>query len=163
MDMVWWCGLGVLVGCCLVGCRLLACDSCCPFPLLLLSVLFPCISIPYLSYTPQMTTNNNTTATTNRLDSSSVGDSTMNAAFLNEGLSDSVHSWEVQLVLEFCDKGSLRNLLNKQGPFQAAGACGSCQLCVCVCLAKHLAKCVGGVEAVLCLWALTGRLCRQNL
>lgn len=40
-----------------------------------------------------------------RLDSSSVGDSTMNAAFLNEGLSDSVHSWEVQLVLEYCDMG----------------------------------------------------------
>lgn len=58
-----------------------------------------------------------------RLDSSSVGDSTMNAAFLNEGLTDSVHSWEVQLVLEYCDKGSLRTLLNKQGTFSLAGAC----------------------------------------
>lgn len=56
-----------------------------------------------------------------RLDSSSVGDSTMNAAFLNEGLSDSVHSWEVQLVLEYCDKGSLRALLNKQGTFALPG------------------------------------------
>lgn len=48
----------------------------------------------------------------------------MNAAFLNEGLTDSVHSWEVQLVLEYCDKGSLRTLLNKQGTFSLAGACG---------------------------------------
>lgn len=56
-----------------------------------------------------------------RLDSSSVGDSTMNAAFLNEGLADSVHSWEVQLVLEYCDKGSLRALLNKQGTFVYQG------------------------------------------
>lgn len=56
-----------------------------------------------------------------RLDSSSVGDSTMNAAFLNEGLADSVHSWEVQLVLEYCDKGSLRALLNKQGTFAYTG------------------------------------------
>ena len=45
----------------------------------------------------------------------------MNAAFLNEGLSDSVHSWEVQLVLEYCDKGSLRALLNKQGGFVLNG------------------------------------------
>lgn len=57
-----------------------------------------------------------------RLDNSSVGDSTMNAAFLNEGLSDSVHSWEVQLVLEYCDKGSLRALLNKQGTLVQPGA-----------------------------------------
>lgn len=50
-----------------------------------------------------------------------MGDSTMNAAFLNEGLSDSVHSWEVQLVLEYCDKGSLRALLNKQGMMTTPG------------------------------------------
>lgn len=56
-----------------------------------------------------------------RLDRSSVGDSTMNAAFLNEGLSDSVHSWEVQLVLEYCDQGSLRSLLNKKGAFIQPG------------------------------------------
>jgi hypothetical protein len=48
----------------------------------------------------------------------------MNAAFLNEGLSDSVHSWEVQLVLEYCDKGSLRALLNKQGVFMQPGVFG---------------------------------------
>lgn len=45
----------------------------------------------------------------------------MNAAFLNDGLSDSVHSWEVQLVLEYCDQGSLRALLNKQGMFAQTG------------------------------------------
>lgn len=56
-----------------------------------------------------------------RLDSSSVGDSTMNAAFLNEGLGDSVHSWEVQLVLEYCDQGSLRSLLNRKGAFSLPG------------------------------------------
>jgi serine/threonine protein kinase len=28
-------------------------------------------------------------------------------------------SWEVQLVLEYCDQGSLRQLLNKSGPFKA--------------------------------------------
>lgn len=60
-----------------------------------------------------------------RLDSSSVGDSTMNAAFLNEGLGDSVHSWEVQLVLEYCDQGSLRSLLNKKGAFTLPGQCSS--------------------------------------
>jgi hypothetical protein len=66
-----------------------------------------------------------------------VGDSTLNAAFLSgEGLGDSVHSWEVQLVLEMCDMGSLRSLLNKQGPFVTRGACFVlcvvCVLCVCV-------------------------------
>lgn len=49
----------------------------------------------------------------------------MNAAFLSEGLSDSVHSWEVQLVLEYCDKGSLRALLNKQGTLVTTGGCGN--------------------------------------
>jgi hypothetical protein len=29
--------------------------------------------------------------------------------------------WEVQLVLEYCDKGSLRALLNKQGTFVYQG------------------------------------------
>lgn len=52
-----------------------------------------------------------------RLDASSVGDSSLNAAFLNEGLAESVHSWEVQLVLEYCDQGSLRQLLNNNGAF----------------------------------------------
>ncbi len=47
----------------------------------------------------------------------------MNAAFLNEGLADSVHSWEVQLVLEYCDQGSLRQLLNKKGTFKLPGVC----------------------------------------
>jgi hypothetical protein len=30
-------------------------------------------------------------------------------------------SWEVQLVLEYCDQGSLRQLLNKTGPFKTPG------------------------------------------
>jgi hypothetical protein len=56
-----------------------------------------------------------------RLEGSSVGDSTLNAAFLEEGQGDAVHSWEVQLVLEYCDQGSLRQLLNKTGPFKTPG------------------------------------------
>jgi hypothetical protein len=62
----------------------------------------------------------------------------MNAAFLNEGLSDSVHSWEVQLVLEYCDKGSLRALLNKQGTLVTTGGRGGwacCWGCACWLLA----------------------------
>lgn len=53
----------------------------------------------------------------------------MNAAFLSEGLSDSVHSWEVQLVLEYCDKGSLRALLNKQGTLVTTGGGGLARVC----------------------------------
>eukprot|EP00775_Hariotina_reticulata_P010053 gene10053-10209_t len=52
-----------------------------------------------------------------RLDSSSVGDTTLNTAFLSDGVTDMVHSWEVQLVLEYCDQGSLRQLLNKKDSF----------------------------------------------
>lgn len=76
-----------------------------------------------------------------RLDSSSVGDSTMNAAFLNEGLADSVHSWEVQLVLEYCDKGSLRALLNKQGTFVYQGGTVTSWPCACMAHACVLNMC----------------------
>jgi len=55
----------------------------------------------------------------------------MNAAFLNEGLSDSVHSWEVQLVLEYCDKGSLRALLNKQGTLTTPGEASCLRMDLC--------------------------------
>lgn len=60
-----------------------------------------------------------------RLDSSSVGDTTLNAAFLSDGVTDMVHSWEVQLVLEYCDQGSLRQLLNNKDSFTKPGQCHS--------------------------------------
>lgn len=40
----------------------------------------------------------------------SINDS---AAFLGEG-DQGVHSWEVRLVLEYCDQGSLRDALTKE-------------------------------------------------
>jgi hypothetical protein len=66
---------------------------------------------------------------------STIGDTQLAEAFLSEDTAGNVHSWEVQLVLEFCDKGSLRDLLSScppVGPFAlpgeavvaAGGACG---------------------------------------
>jgi len=64
-----------------------------------------------------------------RLDGSSVGDTTLNAAFLSDGVTDMVHSWEVQLVLEYCDQGSLRQLLNNKNSLKKPGSFYSRAVC----------------------------------
>jgi hypothetical protein len=60
---------------------------------------------------------------------SSLGDTTLAEAFLSEDVASHIQSWEVQLVLEFCDKGTLRDVMDDpagqhSGPFLRHGTAG---------------------------------------
>ena len=46
---------------------------------------------------------------------SSIGDTTLAEAFLSEDVASHIQSWEVQLVLEFCDQGTLRDVIDRSG------------------------------------------------